>query len=31
MDALRVTPEGREALKKLLGYDLVEEWIKATS
>ena len=28
---LRVTPEGREALKKLLGYDLVEEWIKATS
>lgn len=28
---LRITPEGREALKKLLGYDLVEEWIKATS
>lgn len=28
---LRVTSEGREALKKLLGYDLVEEWIKATS
>ncbi|MEM1583563.1 MAG: iron-sulfur cluster assembly protein [Nitrososphaerota archaeon] len=28
---LRITPEGREALKKLLGYDLVEEWMKATS
>lgn len=28
---LKVTPEGRESLKKLLGYDLVEEWIKATS
>lgn len=28
---LKVTPEGREALKKLLGYDLVEEWVKATS
>ncbi len=28
---LRVTSEGREALKRLLGYDLVEEWIKATS
>ncbi|MEN2974018.1 MAG: iron-sulfur cluster assembly protein [Candidatus Caldarchaeales archaeon] len=25
---LKVTPEGREALKKLLGYDLVEEWMK---
>lgn len=28
---LKVTPEGREALKKLVGYDLVEEWVKATS
>ena len=28
---LRVTSEGRQALKRLLGYDLVEEWIKATS
>lgn len=25
---LRVTPEGREALKKLFGYDVVEEWIQ---
>lgn len=25
----RVTPEGREALKNLLGYDLVGEWMKS--
>jgi len=24
----RITPEGREMLKKLYGYDVVEEWIK---
>jgi len=24
----RVTPEGREALRKVLGYDLVGEWMK---
>ena len=24
----RVTPEGRETLKELFGYDIVEEWIK---
>ncbi|MEM0223440.1 MAG: iron-sulfur cluster assembly protein [Thermofilum sp.] len=24
----RVTPEGREALRKLYGYDVVDEWIK---
>ncbi|MCS7126254.1 MAG: iron-sulfur cluster assembly protein [Aigarchaeota archaeon] len=28
---LRITPQGREALKKLLGYDLVEEWTKHRS
>lgn len=25
----KVTPDGREALKKLLGYDLVGEWLKS--
>lgn len=24
----RITPEGREALKKLYGYDVVEEWLR---
>jgi len=24
----RITPEGREALKKIYGYDVVEEWVK---
>ncbi|RLG05029.1 MAG: phenylacetic acid degradation protein [Thaumarchaeota archaeon] len=24
----KITPEGREALKKVFGYDVVEEWIR---
>ncbi len=24
----RITPEGRETLKKIYGYDVVEEWVK---
>ena len=24
----RITPEGREALKKIFGYDVVEEWLQ---
>ncbi len=27
-DPTRITPEGREKLKQLYGYDIVEEWIK---
>jgi metal-sulfur cluster biosynthetic enzyme len=27
-DPRRVTPEGREMLKEIFGYDVVEEWIK---
>ncbi|BEP17633.1 metal-sulfur cluster assembly factor [Pyrofollis japonicus] len=27
-DPRRVTPEGRQQLKELFGYDVVEEWIK---
>ncbi len=27
-DPRRVTPEGRELLKELFGYDVVEEWIR---
>ncbi len=27
-DPTRITPEGREALKKFFGYDVVEAWLK---
>lgn len=28
---LKITPQGREAFKKIYGYDIVEEWIRMMS